>query len=729
MLRRLFKARRGLKDPDPGAEPVPGSDSAADSGPAPDSETDTVTALLALPREEAEALIRALEDADELVTLALAAGRELRETVLAHPLLARPEALGVLEKRSRHRDKSLNRHARSRLEHIRTLHHDAAAASERARELAQSLARPAPPVSDRAWRERQHQLHQRLEQTLDTYAGYRGELAALGEAVPDLEALRPDPNDLPALDAPAPGDDGAAADASAPPPFDALVAAFEELDAALAAGAGAGEPFERLAARRRELTDRWLTAADQQAPSDRQHRVFESVSHRFHEIAEAMARLDAIAADAPAPLDVAAAEGDGPSPAFWQHLATRRAHLERLARDLAGVRWPEWAEPPQRLHDLVRCQERLEAEVAAADRLLEARRAELESLVERLAATVDDGGLAAGQSLLTQARSIHESLPAGAARELGKRLSREAARLAELRDWQTFATSPKRESLVSAMTALAESPLPPREQADRIKALRREWQALGPVTHAADGELAKRFNDLAEQAFEPCRSHFAAQAAERKANLEQRTRICDQLEAYLDETDWQRADMKAAERIMRTAREEWRVYHPVDRGPGKAVERRFEALQARLHEAVKAEWERNLHAKEAIVEEARALADASDLSVDDRIAAAKALQQRWQAVGITPRRPDQRLWRSFRAACDTIFSAREQARDAAERAARERERQCREQLEAFAAALAAREPATASTAELRELQRGMTALEHLPRGVRRELEARRDELV
>ena len=47
-----------------------------------------------------------------------------------------------------------------------------------------------------------------------------------------------------------------------------------------------------------------------------------------------------------------------------------------------------------------------------------------------------------------------------------------------------------------------------------------------------------------------CREHFAQQNKERKDNLRARRALCEQLQSYLDSTDWANADMKAAETIM-----------------------------------------------------------------------------------------------------------------------------------------------------------------------------------
>ena len=790
MLRRLFKGRRGLNDPDPVARRAAvlalDDEGAADLAGElerllaedPDDEVrlaclarlrdpDVVKALLddprlgaaavrrlvelgggsdagvdrpkllaaelaALPETERRARLEAIDDLDALVALAIAARDELREAVLALPPLSAAAGLGALEKASRNRDKTLNRHARRRLDQRRALQHEVTATRARAEELAAALARSDRDADDRAGRERRRELHRRLTATLEEYEAHRQAIAPFGDAVDSLEHLRPDPADLPSLDPePAPAGATAAAESDAtaipagPDPFAPLVTAFEALDQRLASA----EAFDQLAAERQTLTERWLTAADQRPPEPAQHEVFEAVSHRFRELADAHERLQQVLEDAPgddaatlSPLDL---DGDAPP---WDELERRRDLVRRLERLQKTVRWPAWAPPAPALAAWRDTVQALEWELGAAEARLERDRTTLADRLTELARAIDDGHLNDARRLLGEARALHEALPRRAVRDETRRLGKQSARLAELKDWQTFATTPKRETLVDSMTALAEQPLAPPDQAARIKTLRREWQALGPVTQAVDGRLADRFNAAAEQAFETCRAWFAEQDAERQANLAERERVCDELARYLEETDWRQADMTAAETIMRTARQEWRRLQPVDRRRGKAVEQRFEALQDQLHDRVKAEWERNLALKQAIVSEAEALID-EDVGVADKVSRAKALQRRWQEVGITPRRPDQQLWQAFRRACDAVFAARDDARQAAEAEVDALDRHLEQVVEAFAATVAAATAETASADVLRDFRRDMEAAERLPQPRRRDLQNRRRELV
>ena len=350
-----------------------------------------------------------------------------------------------------------------------------------------------------------------------------------------------------------------------------------------------------------------------------------------------------------------------------------------------------------------------------------------------------DAALARGEAALTEGQTqiARDALAEVRAtlsgtdvpRAIARRINQLSAAIAELRDWQTFATAPKREALCGDLRALVAAPLEPPVQAERLKLLRAAWRELGPVTRRADQVLADEFESLAAQAFEPCRAWFAEQAALRSANLSARSAICDQLETYLTATDWPRADIRAAEQILRTARAAWREHLPVDRAAGKPVEARFETLQADLHGRIRAHWAENENRKRALVTEAEGLAQGDDAIVA-RIERAKSLQQAWRNVGpAQPRALDQSLWTAFRAACDAVFAARDAERDAAGAALRASAEDCAAALAEFEQRFAVLRPDEAQDGLLRDLQERLSPLDALPAALRQPLAVRRSALI
>ena len=96
-----------------------------------------------------------------------------------------------------------------------------------------------------------------------------------------------------------------------------------------------------------------------------------------------------------------------------------------------------------------------------------------------------------------------------------------SAQVGEMRDWQDFATHPKRDQLIADLEQLATNPLDPVNQADRLKDLRSQWNALG-ILRREEAQLQTRFNTLAEQAFTVCTTNYAEQAAVTREHLASR---------------------------------------------------------------------------------------------------------------------------------------------------------------------------------------------------------------
>jgi hypothetical protein len=663
-------------------------------------------------------------DADLLIELVLNNRGEVREEILLHPAFDSHGVLADLEKQSRDRDKSLNRFARERLDAIKQLRLTSAQAVTRLAELLHALNNHLnQDIAGSGFWDKFKSLENAARECLVSLESNHQALKRHAEAVTELIELRTGFAEIqttaeilrPATRAtPEPTDPLEQAD-----PFESLTVEFESLDGDLAANTD----FDALCETRQRLTDAWLAAADQQPPSAAQHSVFEQVSHRFHELSRAVERTGAataLTADlAPLPNSLTA-QGSG-ADRLWRDVAAQRKVLREAREAVRHIAWPAWATAATAYSQLP---SDLDAIEAAIDRLDEQAGQLLDKIaaeIQKLSTELDDGSSKTAQPMVGQIRQQLRALPQETTTKLNKRLNHQANRLAELKDWQSFATTPKRDALCAALSELIEKPLAPADQAHRIKQLREQWNGLGALNRAKDRRLAEHFNHLAERAFKPCRSHFAEQAAARKVNLQARVQICDQLKSYLDATDWHTAEIKAAEQILRTARAEWRKYHPVDRDPGKSLESQFESLQGSLHEKITTAWDSNLSLKKAIVEEAGALAT-SGLLIEEQIAAAKSLQRRWRDVGPTPRRPDQALWGQFRASCDAIFAAREQHKKDADEAINAAHHTVAAALDEMAAILSG--PAEATRDSLRQMHTTFKALEKLPERLQRPLDQR-----
>ena len=246
----------------------------------------------------------------------------------------------------------------------------------------------------------------------------------------------------------------------------------------------------------------------------------------------------------------------------------------------------------------------------------------------------------------------------------GKKFQRQyqnlTAQLTEIRDWQGFAATPKKEALCESMEALVNSAIDPSILADKINALQEEWKAIGPIARQDDKILWNRFRSAADKAYLPCKAHYAEMAEQRQQNLVNRQQLIVQLTEYEANMDWDTADWGVVQKTLDAARETFRAFSPVDRHEHKNSQASLQTISDKIYSHIKAEYQKNIEAKEALIDAAKSLQDVEDLS--QAIEQSKQLQADWKTIGMTPNKADQKLWQEFRAACDAVFSRRDEQR-------------------------------------------------------------------
>lgn len=286
---------------------------------------------------------------------------------------------------------------------------------------------------------------------------------------------------------------------------------------------------------------------------------------------------------------------------------------------------------------------------------------QLGSHLAELERHIDAGRVKAANKLLGAITRTVDAADFDVPASLRDAMSSLDTRLKELKDWQGFATAPKRVALCERMEVLRDDgTIHPGEKARAIKELQDQWKSLGASDTAEGQQLWRRFKRAADAAFEPCRAYFAEQQHIRERNHAELERVCEALETFDTDTDWRNADWRGVNTVINRARREWRKYEDVPRGKRKSIRKRFNTVLDSLHARLKQEQARNHAIKARIVDQARDLAANESLPVNTRVREIKKLQAEWKRVGITERRTDHRLWKSFRAECDAIFSLRRQ---------------------------------------------------------------------
>jgi hypothetical protein len=249
---------------------------------------------------------------------------------------------------------------------------------------------------------------------------------------------------------------------------------------------------------------------------------------------------------------------------------------------------------------------------------------------------------------------------------LQRQLDQLDVKLQELRDWHAFTAGPKRTALIERMRSLVGASIAPEQLAQHIRKLQQEWRTLNPgIAEEATAEH-QQFRELANKAYEPCSAHFAAQAAKRAANLEQRESILARLAVFTSTLDGEAdPDWRLVATVLSEARREWQKFAPVAQDVAVALQARFKAALDALGGRLDAEYQRNIAARGELIARAAALLALPD--VRTAIDGAKQLQRDWTATGAVPHAKDKALWEQFRGHCNAVFerSAQEYAAQAA----------------------------------------------------------------
>ena len=278
------------------------------------------------------------------------------------------------------------------------------------------------------------------------------------------------------------------------------------------------------------------------------------------------------------------------------------------------------------------------------------------------------------QGSLKPATALHQSLhadidlcrasglPDKSLAKADERLRRLTPRLREMQNWRKWGTDQHREELLQAMQALESAELEDEALFERVQELQQQWKSLDHSGSPVNEGLWKRFHQSADTAFERCKPFLARQAEQREANRQAREALCQRLEDFLDQVDWENVDWKKASRAEREIRNEWAEQGEVQPKQRRGLERRYRKAMDRLDQHLAKERAANKALKQQLIEQAKALTEEPDL--DRAINEIKALQKQWHTTVPSRRKQENQLWRHFREACDQIFNRREETRDA-----------------------------------------------------------------
>jgi len=292
---------------------------------------------------------------------------------------------------------------------------------------------------------------------------------------------------------------------------------------------------------------------------------------------------------------------------------------------------------------------------------------------------------------------------------LAKRIESLRQEQVRLRDWQRWSGAQRREELVTEAQALARAAgekAAVKAHAEAIDKLRERWKELDKLGGATSKALWTAFDGALKTAYAPVAAHLEKLKAARNENLAARNRVIEGLVKAAAEDP---KDLRARARTLEEARIAWRKLGPVEHTVPRQAQKGDDAVTTRYAAAVQAleapltqAYGDATRERERLIAAAKSLGEAQPLARDS-IDKVRALQAQWQAHAKSlalPRRDENALWTAFKAATDSVFTARDTARAArdAEAGERNKARAERDAARVEREAAAARQRASAAQA-------------------------------
>ena len=225
---------------------------------------------------------------------------------------------------------------------------------------------------------------------------------------------------------------------------------------------------------------------------------------------------------------------------------------------------------------------------------------------------------------------------------------------------------------LEAKTALCEAAEKLDEEPDVISAfhqlqdLHQQYREIGPVAKELREQIWSRFKAASTVINKKHQQYFEEIRSKEEKNLEQKTALCEKLEAIDLDAIKTAAQWETTTKEVIAMQQEWREIGFAPQKMNVKIFERFRTIndvffskKAEFFKQLKSQYSSNLEKKQELVKKAQELADSTDWKkTGDKII---ALQKEWKTVGVVPRKQGELLWKDFLEACNKFFEARNKA--------------------------------------------------------------------
>lgn len=223
-----------------------------------------------------------------------------------------------------------------------------------------------------------------------------------------------------------------------------------------------------------------------------------------------------------------------------------------------------------------------------------------------------------------------------------------------------------KQDLIFKLKNLRNSQLSLRDLEATLRTLQDEWEEIGPVPNEEWEEVKKAYWDVVRGVYEKINSHYEEQRNVLAVNIEKKKKLTVSLDKILENSQQNNSikDWDVATKSVLEIQEEWKK---IGFGTKKENEEVWKIFRSKCDEFFDAKKQflsgieelhkSNADSKRKLTDEVDSLKTSTDWKqTTERIINA---QKKWKSIGSSGPKWENKLWATFRAACDEFFAAKE----------------------------------------------------------------------
>lgn len=194
----------------------------------------------------------------------------------------------------------------------------------------------------------------------------------------------------------------------------------------------------------------------------------------------------------------------------------------------------------------------------------------------------------------------------------------------------------------------------------KLQQLHQQFREIGPVAKELREEIWTRFKNASTIINKRHQEYFEGRKEQEQNNLDQKTAICEIIEAIEPDTLKTFAQWNEASEQITQLQAKWKTIGFAPQKMNQKIYDRFRAAcdkffqkKSEFFKNVRETLSENLKHKKELCEKAEALKDSTDWKATTEQFI--ALQKEWKTIGAVPQKQSDEVWKRFNAACDVFF--------------------------------------------------------------------------